>query len=591
MSYVTYSDAPVAEFLSAEDEAKVFWRLRRRIAGTKLRQILTEARFRAILIVVLSLSLWCGLFYMFLSGFFFLRTTIPHAETHNEMVHGVFGMFFAALMVMLIFSAGIILYGSLFHSPETAFLLTVPARTERVFLHKFQEAVLLSSWGFILLGSPVILAYGVIADAPWYYYLMMFPFIFSFVYIPAGIGAIICLLIVYFMPEKRRFVVFIFGGMLLGAGYWLFWSLFKGPESDLLTPTWFQEMLGRLQLTERRLLPSWWLSSGLLEAARDSWSESVMFLALMFSNALFFRQLALYTAGRIYRKAYSSLGNNARRNRRVRTAFVDRMLMTATRFFPLPMRLLMVKDLRLFRRDPMQWSQFLIFFGLLALYFFNVRRFNYDLYYIGWVNMVSFLNLSVVGLLMSTFTTRFIYPMLSLEGQRFWLLGLLPVRRETILWSKFLFAAGASILPCSLLILLSDLMLDISLMVILSHQLTCLLLCFGLSGIAVGLGARLPNLREPSPSRIASGFGGTMCLVISTLYIILIVLLTALPAHFLIATQGTYAAQAMITRHAGIFEWLHLWLLAGTLGSIVLGLLATVLPLIMGFRSFKRMEF
>ncbi len=98
-------------------------------------------------------------------------------------------------------------------------------------------------------------------------------------------------------------------------------------------------------------------------------------------------------------------------------AWIDRALLTTTWFFPQPMRLLMVKDLRIFRRDPMQWSQFLIFFGLLALYFFNVRRFNYDLYYIGWVNMVSFLNLSVVGLLMSTFTTRFIYPMLSLEGQ------------------------------------------------------------------------------------------------------------------------------------------------------------------------------
>ena len=91
----------------------------------------------------------------------------------------------------------------------------------------------------------------------------------------------------------------------------------KGPESDLLTPTWFQEMLGRLQFTEQRLLPSWWLSSGLLEAARDAWSESLMFLALMFSNALFFRQLALFTAGRIYRKAYSSLSSNTRKSRRV----------------------------------------------------------------------------------------------------------------------------------------------------------------------------------------------------------------------------------------------------------------------------------
>ena len=227
----------------------------------------------------------------------------------------------------------------------------------------------------------------------------------------------------------------------------------------------------------------------------------------------------------------------------------------------------------------------------MALYFFNVRRFNYDLYYIGWVNMVSFLNLSVVGLLMSTFTTRFIYPMLSLEGQRFWLLGLLPVRRETILWSKFLFAAGTAILPCSILILLSDLMLDITLLVIISHQLTCVILCAGLAGIAVGMGARLPNIRETSPSRIAAGFGGTLCLVISTLYILVVVLLTALPTHFLVAAGNIYAGQIALERDGYVLHWLHLWMIAGTLGSVVLGILATFLPLIMGIRTFKRMEF
>ena len=36
-------------------------------------------------------------------------------------------------------------------------------------------------------------------------------------------------------------------------------------------------------------------------------------------------------------------------------------------------------------------------------------------------------------------------------------------------------------------------MLDVSPLVLLSHQLTCLVLCLGLSGIAVGLGARLPE--------------------------------------------------------------------------------------------------
>ena len=138
-------------------------------------------------------------------------------------------------------------------------------------------------------------------------------------------------------------------------------------------------------------------------------------------------------------------------------------LPAADRFLrPAPMRLMLVKDLRLFRRDPLQWSQFSIFLGCSVLYFLNVRRFTYDMYYAAWVNMVSFLNLSVVGLLLSTFTTRFVFPMISLEGRRFWILGLLGVRRDTILWSKFLFASIGSLIPCSRLVLLSDLMLRVS---------------------------------------------------------------------------------------------------------------------------------
>ena len=41
----------------------------------------------------------------------------------------------------------------------------------------------------------------------------------------------------------------------------------------------------------------------------------------------------------------------------------------------------------------MQWSQFIIFFGLLTLYFANIRRFSYDVNYTAWVNMISFANL------------------------------------------------------------------------------------------------------------------------------------------------------------------------------------------------------
>ncbi len=56
-------------------------------------------------------------------------------------------------------------------------------------------------------------------------------------------------------------------------------------------------------------------------------------------------------------------------------------------------------------------------------------------------------------------------------------------------------------------------------------------LCFGLSGLAVGLGALMPDLREEAPSKIAAGFGGTLNLVLSALFILVLVLLTAVPTQ------------------------------------------------------------
>jgi len=578
------------DFLSVEAEARAFWRLRWRIVGTALRQAISRARLRMGIGLAMSLVLWMGLFWLFVGGFRFLQMSIPHPEQHDVTVRAVFGMFFAALMVMLVFSSGIILYGSLFRSRETAYLLTTPARTERVFLHKFQEALLLSSWGFLLLGSPMLVAYGIAAAAPWYYYAMLPAFMLAFVYIPAGIGAMLCLGIVYRMPGGQTRTLIALVALIALGGLWLGWSLVTGPEGNLLTPDWFQEMLERMEPAEGRLLPSWWLSMGLLEAARHVWVESVLFLVVLIANSLGCRQLAIWLAGRIYRPAYSALSGKQHPRRRAAVAWLDRTLMRITGFLTPQMRLIIVKDLRLFRRDPVQWSQVLILFGLLLLYFLNIRRFSYDMHYFRWVNMVSFLNLSVVGLLMSTFTTRFVFPMISLEGRRFWILGLLPVRRGTILWGKFLFAAGGSILPCCGLILLSDMMLQVSPTVLASHQLTCVLLCVGLSGIAVGLGARLPNFREQSPSRIAAGFGGTLTLVISTLYILAVVLLTALPCHFCMVAEKISAAGPSPPQEA-MRWWMDFSLIGGTVASIVLGILATFLPLRLGFRAFRRLEF
>ncbi|MFH1777042.1 MAG: hypothetical protein ABH952_05730, partial [Candidatus Omnitrophota bacterium] len=52
-----------------------------------------------------------------------------------------------------------------------------------------------------------------------------------------------------------------------------------------------------------------------------------------------------------------------------------------------------------------------------------------------------------------------------------------------------------------------------------------------LVAMAVGLGAVFPNFRQENPAQIVSGFGGTLLLIISLLYVGLSIVSVAIPFH------------------------------------------------------------
>ncbi len=590
--------APVVRGVEAINDAGVLASLRLRLIRGSIRKALASARFRVALVVGLTLVLWFGLYFLLRYAFAFVAHMIgAEGPLHLQVVRFTFDIFFGSLMVMLIFSAGIILYGGLFRSEETVYLLTRPIRAETIVLHKFQEAVVFSSWGFLLLGSPMLVAYGQQSGAPWLYFAMLPLFLLCFALIPCSVGALGCLLIVYWAPRFRATVLVVaLLATVIVAGIAIGPILFSN-DVHALDDRWIRDTITRLRFGSFNFLPSWWLSSGLLNLAHSAHAtntgaaqaESLRYLALLASNALVGRMAVLFVGGRTLRTSYTRLLTAVAPRRRATNRILDLSAKGLALLMPRRFRPLIVKDMRIFQRDPLQWGQFLIFFCLLALYFLNIRRVSYDPEQLLWLNLISFLNVTVVGLILSTFTTRFIFPMISLEGSRFWILGLLPIDRDTILWGKFLLAAIGSAIPSAILILVSDTMLRIGPTVILLHQLTCLLLSAGLSGLAVGLGASMPNLSEQSPSKIAAGFGGTLNLVLSAVYIVAIVSLTGVPYHFLLMVQPVrdglpIGAQENFPRLMGAV-WIGIGL------AVVLGVLTTVIPLRRGLRAFRQMEF
>lgn len=575
------------QLLDIPQENQLSRKLRRTLAWNIVTSTVHQSRFRFGLVLVLSIIFWAAVFCLFYDAFSFIDSM------HAEVMSLLFNTFFSALMVMMTFSTGILMYGGLYRSGESSFLLTCPLRAETIHAHKFTEALWFSSWGFILLGSPMLIAYGIVRDAPWSFFVMLVPFIVTFVVIPASIGSILCMLVVAGLPRLRLHALSISFALVAAGIFWISWSTFSSTKSQLLTTAWFEETLSRLAMTEQVFLPSWWLASGLLDAAlrgespdltNQSTREALKFLGLILANALLLSLIASWVARGTYRKGYSNLQAEVPIRKRRQLFWLDELLTRGGSHVGNPIRLLLVKDLQIFRRDVTQWSQFIIFFGLLGLYFYNLRSFNYSHVY---ASLVGHLNLAVIGLIFSTFTTRFVFPSISLEGRRFWILGLLPIDRDQIVWSKFFFSFAGGLIPCLGLILLSDSMLGLPWSTIFIHLMCSLALCAGLSGIAVGMGASIPNFRESSPAKIAAGFGGTLSLVLSAMFIILLVVTVGFTHHFNLLQQ-TLGQVPLDTASQ---------LLGSSGGQVVSlciviagGLLATFLPLTLGIRAFRQLE-
>lgn len=569
---------------SAPKQALIFQWLRARLWVNSARILLQSSSLRLFMVLFFCILIWGGVYAGAAEGFHVFNQR--NISLGGAVTGIIFDGLFVFLTVLLIFSTGIILYGSLFSSQETAFLLSTPAHPDQVFAYKFQGAIVYSSFGFVLLGSPVLVAYGVAfgsLGAPWYYYFLLLLFLFGFVLLAGSIGALLCFVIVALLPQRRKQVLILaIVAVVLAAGFWL----------DRLRPRTFtgtisRDFIDKLQqqfaLAQGPLSPNHWMTRGIQASARGDLPRASYYLALVWSNGLFLYLLTAVTAARTYRWCYNRLATGGSLRRRYGGAWLDNSLSTIVGFLDNQTRLLIIKDFRGFRRDPSQWAQILIFMGLVVLYFTNVRRFYQEERNQPYQNGISLMNLAATATLMCAYTGRFIYPMLSLEGRKFWILGLLPLKRERLLWGKFAFSAMWGLLIAEFLVIFSDLMLGMPSILIGIHALTVAVLALGLSGLSVGIGAWIPNFKESDPSKIAVGFGGTLNLVTSLFFLILVIAVMAIPWHVRIMTNGL--ENAILSE---LFTW---WLGIGALAGTALGAAAVFIPLRIGARALRRMEF
>lgn len=541
-------------------------------AWRRLRSVGSQSRLLSSFIALFIIGYAVLAFFLFKAGLKFIGAFPGLGIVLTERL---MFLLFAFLFVMLLFSNLVITYTNLFRNRETQFLLGLPVSFNTIFQWKFIESTSLASWAFLFLISPLLAAYGLSRHAGLDFYLFTLLLISLFIVMPAVAGAACAIGLARFL-DRRRFqalAVLVAIGSIVGAVFWLKPEAITDEMLETRVLAVLDRLLEKTQFAQFPFLPSYWLSSGVLQWADGARSTAGFFFLVLLSNVLFWGFWSLTRSGNAFYDAFSAVHSRGsilgrwawfQRWRSHRVAFqfessgVESLLRTLLgRVLDEDVRALLTKDIRMFWRDTAQWGQTLVLFGLLGVYVINLRHFSQQLSNPFWVHLVSYLNLGACSLNLATLTTRFVYPQFSLEGKRVWIIGLAPIGLVRVVQWKFRLATVCSLAITAALMALSCQMLKMPWPKTLFFLGTVTIMTLTLNGLAVGLGTLYPNFKEDQPSKIVSGFGGTFCLVMSFLYIV--------------ASVVTLAVGSPWARTAATHPWLPAasWFLMLTLSILV----------------------
>ncbi|HEX8373149.1 MAG TPA: hypothetical protein VF585_10245 [Chthoniobacterales bacterium] len=563
---------PATDFLSLMGRAK--WR----ILLVFFARIKTQSRLLTAVLGTFLLGYLGAAYFLFFKGLQFVNG-FPLVGTliSQRILYLLFAFFF----LMLVFSNLIIGYSTLFRNRETAWLLTLPVDHRNVLRWKYLECLAVSSWALVFLSAPLLLAYGRLYEVSWSFYVFMPLLYLPFLVIPAALGVLGILLMVRLLAHP-----WLGKGLLAFALLVAAFLIFRIEPATAETAAGGESMIFEKLLRSSRVvispwLPSTWLVQSLLSWRDGTYGTAWFYFGVLLSNGLMILLVGVAGFSRLFYGSYGAAvrlqaSRQAARGRAIslRLPLTERLARALP--FDRQFAALVLKDARTFWRDPAQWIQCVIFFGLLALYFANLRNSKLDFENPFWPTLIGYLNLAAASLTLSTLTTRFIFPQFSLEGKRLWILGLAPLGLDRVVRQKFWTSAIASAVVTVPLMILSGVILGQSPARVFFFIVAALCMGSSLSGLAAGLGAIFPNLREDNPTKIVSGFGGTLCLVGSFLYILVFILLIALPGMRLVMDPSS--------RLGPWTQWLlpaaFLWTVANTF-----------LPLWLAEKRVKNLEF
>jgi ABC-2 type transport system permease protein len=488
---------------------------------------------------VLFKNIGSGLTYTgFALGAFFFSQTIIHFLLYNVKI-GIFLLHQFIAMILFIFFISvnvgniIVSYATLYKSGEIHYLFTKPVAPVKIFFIKFLDNFFYSSSTLLLVLFSFLAGYVVYFKlSAWALMLLIFNFI-PFMLSAGSLGVIILLIIMKLSSRfgLRKVIAVLVLFYVLSI---LFFFGISSPKAIVDSMLKYNQIFVRdLYLVQvlpvkMKLLPNDWFAEAAYWLIRGNLAFSLSYTYLQTALSFILFSTAVYTGQKWYLSTW--LANSSYN---IRRTTAQRKSLSIFRFgnksiLNSQCESIIKRDLILFTREPAQVIHFLVLLILIIVFIISATGIKYIGIGNFYLQTMIYLSLFLFNLLfIITLSLRFIFPLISLEGQPIWKIKSSPIPYVTLLKSKIIvlgfiilfISAGLSYFSNYRL---GSWMIFYSLLLSFLASVTIISVNFGLGGV-------FKNYKENNAIRISSSQGATITFLINIVYMLFIIILLFKP--------------------------------------------------------------
>jgi ABC-2 type transport system permease protein len=484
--------------------------------------------------------------------FFISRFATEYLLTQAHIGLFLFHRFLSMLLYVFFVTVNvgnmIVSFSTLYKSQEVDFLMSLPISHAKIFLIKFVDNFFYSSSTLTLLGLAMLLGYGSFFDLPWYFYFFVMFFVLLPFLLIAGILAITSLMLLIKLGTRIGFKPLLALIVILyGSGVYFYFRATNPMQlvEDVMK-LWpnVNEYLGYLDPPFVRFLPNHWVAEFLYWSIQGDYARSMPYFSMLFLTMLGLIALAGLMARRFYYESWLAVAD-IQAGRTSKNSIATSLFRFRNGFISPRWDALLKRDISLFLREPSQWLHLMLMFLLLCMFLFSLGTLRMS-FEDPATRAIAFMTIFMFnGFLVASISLRFVFPLVSMEGDAFWCVKTSPLHVKKLFWYKVVVAfllvslIGQSLSFASIYLFERDVLLS------LVAAVAMVFMTLTLVALNVGAGSYFAMYKERNPIRVASSQGASLTFLASMVYLTLVVSILMIPlTKYFIATD--LAPQATI---------------------------------------------